>query len=115
MVDVVLLGVWVLYCINKDEHNRSLLHLAFPRDVVKAVFLKYSKEGRLSSTQAGIRNIPSDSFYDDTKHYQIQYEHRRIQNPFKRLRLSVTAQTVNSLQLLTDYAKTLHLRYLQQF
>ena len=86
MVDVVLQGAWVLYRINKDECDESLPLLAFRRHVVNAVFLKYPKEGRLSSSHLGIRNIPSDVCYDDTKHYQVQSEHRRIQNPFKHLR-----------------------------
>ena len=50
--------------------------------------------------------------YDDTKHYQVQSEHRRIQNPFKYLRWNVFAQTVNGLKSLTDYSKTIHLRTL---
>ena len=54
-------------------------------------FQKYSKEGKLSSSHVGIRNIPSDICYDNTKHYQKQSEHRRIQNPFKHLRWSVFA------------------------
>ena len=71
MVDVVLQGVWVLYCINKDEGNESLSLLAFQRDF-NAIFMKYSKEGRFSSmTHVGIRNIPSDVCYDDTKHFAI--------------------------------------------
>ena len=72
MIDVVLQGVWVLYRINKDEGDESLPLLAFRRDVVNAIFLKYSKEGRLSSSHVGIRNIPSDVCYDDTKYYQVQ-------------------------------------------
>ena len=40
----VLQGKWVLYRINKDEGDESLLHLAFQRDVVNVIFLKYSKE-----------------------------------------------------------------------
>ena len=72
MVDVALQAVWVLYRINKDEGDEDLPLLAFRRDAVNAVFLKYSKEGRLSSSQTGIRNIPSDGYYDDTKHYQVQ-------------------------------------------
>ena len=86
MVDVVLQGVWILYRINKDEVDVSLPLLAFRRDVVNATFLKYSKEDRLSSSNIGIRNIPLDVCYDDTKHYQVQPEHRRIQNSFKHLR-----------------------------
>ena len=69
-VDVVLQGVWVLYHI-KDEGSEYLLILAFGRDAVHAIFLKYSKEGRLSSSQVRIRNILLD-VYDDTKHYQLQ-------------------------------------------
>ena len=60
---------------------------SFRRHVINVIFLKYSKEGRLSSSHIGIRDMPSD----DTKHYQVQSEHRRIQNPLKHLRGSVFA------------------------
>ena len=43
------------------------------------------KEGRLSSSHLGIQHIPSDVCDDDTKHYQVQSEHRPIQNTFKHL------------------------------
>ena len=91
MVDVLLQGAWVLYRINSDEGDESLLLLAFRRHVVNAIFLKYSKEGRLSSSHLGIQNILSDVSYDDTKHYQVQSKHRCIQNPSKHLRGSVFA------------------------
>ena len=94
MVDVVLQGVWVLYPINKDEGNESLPLLAFPKDVVNAIFLRYSKEGRLSSSHAGIRNIPSDACYNVTKHFQVQSEHSCTQNLFKHRKWSVFAQIV---------------------
>ena len=45
-----------MYRINK-EGNESLPLLAFRRDVVNAVFLKYSEEGRLSSSHVGIRTM----------------------------------------------------------
>ena len=64
--------------INKDKGDESLPLLVFRRDVANATFQKYSKEGRLSSSQVGIRNIASDVCYDDTKHYQVQSEQRRI-------------------------------------
>ena len=86
MVDV-LQGARVLYRIKKDESDESLPFLVFWRHIVNAIFLKYSKEGRLSLTHVGIRNIPSDVCYDVTKHYQAQSEHRRTQNPFKHLLL----------------------------
>ena len=70
MVDVILQGMWVLYRINKEEGDYSLPLLDFRRDIVSAIFLEYSKEGRLSSSHVGIRNIPPD-VYDDTKHYQV--------------------------------------------
>ena len=82
-------GAWVLYRISKDKGDEPLPPLAFQRHGVIAIFLKYSKEGRLCSSHLGIRNIPSDVCYDDTKHYQVQSEHRRIQNPFKHLRGNV--------------------------
>ena len=63
--------MWVLYRMNKDECDQSPLLLAFQGDIANATFLKYSKEGRLSSRHAGIQNIPSDIRYDDTKQ-QVQ-------------------------------------------
>ena len=86
MVDVVFQGAWILHRVKKDEGNESLLFLVFRRHIVNTIFLKYLKKGRLSSSHVGIRNIPSDICYDDTKHYQVQSEHRRTQNPFKQLR-----------------------------
>ena len=77
MVDVVLQGAWVLYRITKDEGNESLPLLIVRRHVVvNAIFLKYSKEGRLSLSNLGIRDIPSHIYYDDTKYYQVQSKHK---------------------------------------
>ena len=61
MVDVAIQGAWVLYRINKDKGDESLPLLAFRRHVINVIFLKYSKK-------LGIRNIPSDVCYYDTKH-----------------------------------------------
>ena len=92
MIDVVLRGAWVLYYrINKDEGDESLPFLVFRRHVVNAIFLKYSKKGRFSSSHVGIRNILSDVCYDDANHYQVRSEHRRTKNRFKHLRWSVFA------------------------
>ena len=52
----------------------SLRLITFWRDVVNAIFLKYSKEGRLSSSYVDIWNVSSDVYYDDTKHYQMESE-----------------------------------------
>ena len=68
MVDVVIQGASVLYRIKKDKGDASLPLLAFWKHVINEIFLKYSKEGRLSSSHLGIKNIPSDDCYDDTKH-----------------------------------------------
>ena len=68
MVDVVLQNVRMLCRINKNEGNESR------RDTVTAIFLKYSKQGRSSTNHVGIRNVPSDVCYNDTKHYQVPYE-----------------------------------------
>ena len=81
LIDVVLQGAWILYRINKDEGDETLPLLAFQGHVVNAIFLKYSKKGRLSSSHVGIRNIPLDVCYGDTKHYQVQSEHRHTQIP----------------------------------
>ena len=74
MADVVLQGVWLLHRINKDEGDECLPLRDFRRDVINAIFLKYSKEGRLCSSDVGIRNIPSDVCYNDLKNYQVQSE-----------------------------------------
>ena len=68
----------MLHRINKDEVNESLPLLAFLRDVVNAIFLKYSKDSRLFSSQVRIQSIPSNISSDDTKYYQVHSEHRRI-------------------------------------
>ena len=44
MVDAVLRGVWVLHCINHDEGDESLTLLAFRKDFVNAIFMKYTKK-----------------------------------------------------------------------
>ena len=67
MVDVVLQGAWVLYCINWDKGDESLPLLAFRRYVINAIFWEYSNEGKLFRSHTVIRNIPSDLCYDDTK------------------------------------------------
>ena len=85
MVDVVLQGAWVLYRINKGEGDESLpASSSFLKTY--AVFLKYSKEGRLSSSHVGNQNILSDVCYEVIKHYQVQSEHRHTQNPVNHLR-----------------------------
>ena len=63
---------WCLSIINRDEDDESLSFLVFWRHIVSAICLKYSKEGRLSSSHVGIRIIPLDVCYDDTKHWQMQ-------------------------------------------
>ena len=83
-----------LYRINKDEGNESLPFLFFWKHIFNTIILKYSKEGRLSSCLAGIRNIPSDLCYNVTKHFPVQSEHSCTQNPFKHRKWSVFAQIV---------------------
>ena len=114
VIDVVFQGAWVLYRINEDEDDESLPVLAFQRHVVKYNFSEIFIGKQIILELVGIRNIPWDVCYDHPKHYQVQSEHRRTQSPFKHLRWSVFAQTVNSsLKSLTGYAKTLHLRCLK--
>ena len=79
MVDFVIQSAWVLCHINKDKGDESQPLLTFGRHA-NVIFLKYPKEGRLSTSHLGIRNISSDICYNDTKHYQVQSEHRHIQN-----------------------------------
>ena len=88
MIDVILQGAWVLYRINKDEGDESLPLPVFRRHVFNAIFLKNLKEGRLSSSHIGIRNISSDVCYADTKNFKV---HMRIQNTFNHIRWNVFA------------------------
>ena len=60
MIDAVIQSAYVLYGINKNKGADYLPLVAFWRHVVNVVFLKYAKEGRLSSRNLGIQNIPSD-------------------------------------------------------
>ena len=60
--------VLVPVCLNEDKGDESLPLLVFQRDVVNAVFLKYSKESKFFSNYLGIRNIISE-VYNYTKHY----------------------------------------------
>ena len=60
-------GVLVLYRINKDDGDKSVPVIAFQRDAVNPIFLKYWKKGRSFSSLIGIRNFPSDVCYDDTR------------------------------------------------
>ena len=91
-VDVVLQGVWVLYHIS-NEDDEYLPLLSFWRDVVNAIFLKHSKEDRLSSSHVGIRNIPSDVCYNNTK-YQVQSENKAGVKCVKKI-LDAAMQNVN--------------------
>ena len=77
------LGYVGIVSYNKDQSNKSLPLLVFRRHIDNVIFLEYSKEVRLSSSHLGIRNIPSNVCYDDTTHYQVQCERRRIQNPYE--------------------------------
>ena len=89
MADVVLKVAWILYCVNKGEDNESLHFLVLRTHIANAIFLKYSEEGRLSSSDVGIRNTPSGICYDDTKYIQVQSKHTCTQNHFNHLRWSV--------------------------
>ena len=91
-VDVVLQGVWVLYHIS-NEDDKYLPLLSFWRDLVNAIFLKHSKEDRLSSSHVGIRNIPSDVCYNNTK-YQVQSENKAGVKCVKNI-LDAAMQNVN--------------------
>ena len=105
IVDVVFHGARVFCRINKEEGDESLPFLRFWWHIINALFLKYSKEDRLSSRHVGIRITWSDVCYDVTKHYQVQSEHRCSHNPFKPLRWSAFVQTVNTIKLSTKYPK----------
>ena len=60
-------GCVVLYRVNKDEGDESAFS-SFSKIYCQYKFLKYSKEGILSSSHVTIRNIPSDICYHETKY-----------------------------------------------
>ena len=104
LFDVVLQNMLVLNCINKDAFDESLPLLAFQRDIINAIFLKYSKEGRLFLSPVRIQNTVS---------YHIFV--RVAQNITRcNLNIGVFRTPSNGLQLLTDYAKTLLFRCLKE-
>ena len=64
MVNVGLKGVRVLYRINKDEGNESV-----SSTLKRCCQCDFSEIlGRSFSSCLGLRNIPSDVCYDDTKY-----------------------------------------------
>ena len=54
--------------------NERMLYLAFRRDVVNAIFLKYSKKGRSFLSHVVVWNVLSDVCYDEKKPYQVPSE-----------------------------------------
>ena len=113
--DLFLQVVWVLYGVNKDQGNEALPFLVFQRDIVNAIFLKYSKEDTLSSSHVGILNIPSDIYYGYTKHYQLQSEHRCTQNPYQASKIECFCVNSQCLKVVNWIHKTLQLRCFQGF
>ena len=64
MIHIVLQGQWKRWVSAFSSISKRCCQCNF--------YLKYSKEGRLSSNHVGIRNISSDVCYDGTEHYQAQ-------------------------------------------
>ena len=60
----------MLYHVKKDAGDESLSLLAFRRNVVNAIFLKYSKEGKSFLSNVGIQVVQSDVSHEFT-HYQM--------------------------------------------
>ena len=72
-----------MYCINKKEGNESLSLIGFGRNVGSPVFVKYSKEDRLSASQVENWDIPLDAFYHGRKHQKVQsLKERQVQKTF---------------------------------
>ena len=57
--DLALQGMEVIHRINKDERDESLAPYSFLKRCCQSNFSEIFKGGRLSSSQAGIHNIPS--------------------------------------------------------
>ena len=70
------------YC-NVLTKMEAMSFLVFWRHIVNAIFLKYSKEGRLSSSHVGIRNIVSDVCYDVTKHDRCNLNTAVLRTPLR--------------------------------
>ena len=69
--------VVVPICFNVVDavlQNERVLYLAFPRDFVNAIFLKYSKNDKSSLSHVVVWNAPSDVCFDDKKYYQEPLE-----------------------------------------
>ena len=63
----------MLYRVNENADDESLPLLAFQRNAVSSIFLKYSEEGRSSSRHVGIQVVHSDVFYEFAR-YQLPFE-----------------------------------------
>ena len=114
MVDVVLHGARVLYHINKREGYKSLPFLVIWRHLQCNFSEIFKRRHIILKPWRKWRYLISCLLWC-RKTLLVQFEHRRIENHFKHLRWSVFAQTVNTLKLLTGYAKKLHLRCLKGF
>ena len=90
IVEIVFQGAWVLYRINKYKGDESLLLLAFWRHD-NSNFFEIFKGTKIILEPFKNSKYAIRCCYDDTKHYQVQSEHRLIQNHFKHLRGSVFA------------------------
>ena len=94
-------NAWIwLWVLSRPTKSQILTYLvknrkksAVKHSIQKPILLNFVNLSPTfcSRLHVGIRNISSDACYDHTKHYQVQSEHRRTQNPFKDLRWSVFA------------------------
>lgn len=62
MVDVALVNPWILHRVNKEDFDSSYSLLAFPREVINTIFLKYSFENpsKRKISHIAIKDVPSD-------------------------------------------------------
>ena len=62
MVDVALQNAWILHRVNKEDFDSSYSLLAFPREVINTIFLKYSFENpsKRKISHIAIKDVPSD-------------------------------------------------------
>jgi len=73
MVDVAVQNAWILHRINRAEGDPNYSLLAFRREIVNAIFLKYSNDvvSKRRMSWVSVRNVPDDVRLDEIKHYQV--------------------------------------------
>ena len=73
MIDVAIQNAWILNRINRAEGDTNYSLLAFRREIVNSIFLKYSNDNinKRKMSWVSVKNVPDVVHLDKIKHYQV--------------------------------------------